>query len=198
MGGTNPWSGIDLLWIPLGAGSTLPVVRWNGRLYEAIAARREGRPPRDLYHAALEVGAFGTRFVVEMTPAWGASHSREGAVASGPVGLRFLGHVSLFRYEVHCWRDGVIPDRGFAVGGAQRVTGDESAARRVLELAPTFPAAVWGRDEFGTGDMWNSNSLVAWLLSRAGIAAGRLAPPPNGRAPGWEAGRVMAAGTPMP
>jgi hypothetical protein len=193
MGGGDARTGVDLLWIPLGAGSRLPVVRWNGRLYEAIAARRERRAPRDLYHAALEVWADGARFVLEMTPAWGPSHSPEGAVASGPVGLRFLGRSRLFRYEVHSWRDGVIPDRHFAVGGPRSLTGDEGVARRVLELAPHFPTAVWGRDEFGTGDMWNSNSLVAWLLSRAGISSGALAPPHHGRAPGWAAGLAVAA-----
>lgn len=198
MGGGDARTGVDLLWIPLGAGSSVPVVRWNGRIYEAIAARRERRAPKDLYHAALEVGTGGARFVVEMTPAWGSSHSPEGAVASGPVGLRFLGRSSLFRYEVHCWRDGVIPDRAFAVGGPQSLTGDEGVACRILDLAPDFPTAVWGRDEFGTGDMWNSNSLVAWLLSRAGISLGDLAPPRNGRAPGWAAGLAVAAASANP
>ena len=188
-------SGVDLLWIPLGAGSALPIVGWNGHMYEALVARRERRSRLDLYHAALEVWAFGARSVVEMTPAWGSSHSPEGAVASGPVGMRFLGRSKLFRYEVHCWRDGTIPDREYAVGGAQVLTNDGQVARRVLDLAPDFPTAVWGRDGFGTGDMWNSNSLVAWLLARAGIPSGDLIPPSHGRAPGWAAGLAVAAST---
>jgi len=193
MGRTPARAGVDLLWIPLGAGATVPLVRWNGRLYEAIMARREGRAPQALYHAALEVRAGGAAYVVEMTPAWGSSHRPEGAVASGPVGLRTLGRSRLFRYEVHCWRGGVIPDRAYAVGGPQHVTADEDRARRVLDLAPTFPTAVWGRDEFRTGDMWNSNSLVAWLLAGAGIPPEHLTPPPHGRAPGWRAGLRVAA-----
>jgi hypothetical protein len=41
--------------------------------------------------------------------------------------------------------------------------------------------------------MWNSNSLIAWLLVRAGgIEVDELAPPPGGRAPGWTAGLVVA------
>jgi hypothetical protein len=195
MGSAPERSGVDLLWIPLGAGATLPVVRWNGRMYEALMARRERRSRLDLYHAALEVWALGGRFVVEMTPAWGASHSPEGAIASGPVGMRFLGRSNFFRYEVHCWRDGTIPDRDYAVGGPQILTSDEQVARRVLDLAPAVPTAVWGRDEFNTGDMWNSNSLVAWLLARAGIPSGDLIPPPNGRAPGRAAGLAVAAST---
>ncbi len=185
-------SAVDLLWIPLGAGSRVPVVRWNGRLYEAMSARRERRPRRDLYHAALEVAVAGTRYVVEMTPAWGAGHSPDGAVATGPVGARPLGRSRLFRYEVHCWRDGAIPDRAFAVGGPRRLSEDEHTARRILDLAPAVPTAVWGRDELGTGDMWNSNSLIAWLLARAGVAAEGLDPPDGGRAPGWSAGLVVA------
>lgn len=185
--------GVDLLWIPLGAGAPVPVVHWNGLIYEALQARRQRRPRLDLYHAALEVAVPDARFVVEMTPAWGRSHTEEGAVASGPVGARILGRSRFFRYEVHCWRDGVIPDRSFAVGGPQRVTQDEGVARRILKLAPGFPAGVWGRDSFGTGDMWNSNSLVAWLLARSGIAVDGLPMPERGRAPGWEAGLAVAA-----
>jgi hypothetical protein len=185
--------GVDLLWIPLGAGASFPLVHWNGRLYEALQARRQRRPRLDLYHAALEVAAFGARFVVEMTPAWGPSHSEEGAVASGPVGVRLLGRSRFFRYEVHCWRDGVIPDRSFAVGGPLTLTQDEGVARLILELAPSFPTGVWGRDSFGAGDMWNSNSLVAWLLARSGIAVGDIPLPQGGRAPGWEAGMAVAA-----
>ena len=45
--------GVDLLWLPLGAGGR--VVRWNGRVYEAVSARLHGRPVTDLYHSALRV-----------------------------------------------------------------------------------------------------------------------------------------------
>jgi len=193
VGGATARPGVDLLWIPLGAGSAVPVVRCNGRMYEALVARRERRERLDLYHAALEVGVDGARFVVEMTPAWGSGHSAEGVVVSGPVGLRVLGRSRLFRYEVHCRRGGVIPDRDHAVGGPRVLTSDEGVARRVLDLAPTFPTAVWGRDELGAGEMWNSNSLVAWLLASAGLPARDLTPPPNGRAPGWAAGLAVAA-----
>ena len=51
---------------------------------------------------------------------------------------------------------------------------------------------TWGRDELGTGDMWNSNSLVAWLLARSGHEVSGLEPPGGGRAPGWSAGLVVA------
>jgi hypothetical protein len=42
---------VDLYWLPLGAGGHF--VRLNGRLYEAVATRRQRRPARDLYHSAL-------------------------------------------------------------------------------------------------------------------------------------------------
>jgi hypothetical protein len=28
---------------------------------------------------------------------------------------------------------------------------------------------VWGRDELGAGEMWNSNSLISWLIARSGL-----------------------------
>ena len=42
-------TGIDLYWIPLGAGGH-GFVRLNGRLYESLTARREHRPPPALPH----------------------------------------------------------------------------------------------------------------------------------------------------
>lgn len=41
--------------------------------------------------------------------------------------------------------------------------------------------------------MWNSNSLVAWLLACSGQDTASIGPPANGRAPGWHAGLVVAA-----
>ena len=46
-------SGVDLYWLPLGAGGHS--VRLNGRLFEAVAAGVQHRRTFDLYHAALEV-----------------------------------------------------------------------------------------------------------------------------------------------
>jgi hypothetical protein len=62
----------------------------------------------------------------------------------------------------------------------------------VLDLVPSVPTPVWGRDELDTGDMWNSNSVVSWLLTSAGIDPDTIAPPPGGRAPGWRAGVAVA------
>ncbi|MEJ7772585.1 MAG: hypothetical protein WKF51_11840 [Geodermatophilaceae bacterium] len=184
---------IDLYWLPLGAGDRLPCVRWNGRLFEALASRQQGRPATDLYHAALEVRVAEARFTIELTPAWGTVNADRGVVAVGPVGSRWLGRSRLFRYEVRRWRDGVIPDATEAVGGPVRVTDDQALANRVLDLVPAFPTLTWGRDELETGDMWNSNSLIAWLLARSGADTDHVTPPSRGRAPGWSAGLVVAA-----
>ena len=40
--------------------------------------------------------------------------------------------------------------------------------------------------------MWNSNSLVSWLLVTAGVDIESVTPPEGGRAPGWEAGIAAA------
>jgi len=53
--------------------------------------------------------------------------------------------------------------------------------------------ASWGRDELQTGDMWNSNSLISWLIARSGLDPGTARLPAGGRAPGWHAGLVVAA-----
>lgn len=184
---------LDLYWIPLGAGDPLPIVRWNGRLYEAVDARRQHRPACAIYHAALEVVADRTRYVIEMAPAWRGDAQDRGAVVEGPVGTRWLGRSRYFRYEVRRWRDGVIPDQQHAVGGAQRLVAEPHTSRRVLSLVEEFPAATWGRDEQHLGDMWNSNSLIAWLLARAGLDMASVRPPVGGRAPGWAAGLAASS-----
>ena len=185
-------SGVDLYWLPLGAGGHS--VRLNGRLFEAIVALRDGRERRDLYHTALIVHLPEGRFVIEQGPAE-RRDSGHGVVAEGAVGARWAGGLRLFRYEVRCWRDGAIPDVDEAVASPQRVTDDEQHARRILKLVRTVPTAVWGRDELRTGEMWNSNSVVSWLLESAGIQTRSLAPPERGRAPGWEAGLIVARRT---
>lgn len=63
----------------------------------------------------------------------------------------------------------------------------------MLDLVPAFPTATWGADEQRAGDMWNSNSLIAWLLARSGHDMAAVRTPENGRAPGWSAGLVVAA-----
>ncbi|MCW2848416.1 MAG: hypothetical protein JWR90_2390 [Marmoricola sp.] len=187
-------SGVDLYWLPLGAGDASHCVRSSGRLYEALSARHQHREPSDLYHSALILQLDGHAYAIEMAPAWAEHSPDRGVVAQGPVGRRSWGCSRLFRYEIRCWRDGTIPDLPDAVDSPRRVSRDEGSARRVLELVGSFPTATWGRDEQRTGEMWNSNSLTAWLLARSGLdmADVGLQPPTRGRAPGWSAGLVVA------
>lgn len=182
---------VFLYWLPLGAGGRS--VHWNGRLFEALAARHEHRAAKDLFHSALEVYLDDARFVIEMTPAWGTGVADRGVVCEGPVGARGLRRFAAFRYEVRRWRMGVIPDVAEAVGSPRRVSHDQARARRLLALVPDVPALTWGRDELRTGDMWNSNSLTAWLLARSDHDTGSIGPPAQGRAPGWRAGLMAAA-----
>jgi hypothetical protein len=181
---------VDLCWIPLGAGQH--VARLSGRLFEAIGARFQRRRPCDLYHSALVVVVPEGRFTIEQTPVPDLHGERRGVVVEGPVGTRLAGRFRLFRYEVRRWRDGVIPDIADAVSSPIRVSDDIVRASRILDLVPSLPALVWGRDEGHTGEMWNSNSIVSWLLVRAGIDAAKIQLPPHGRAPGWRAGVVIA------
>lgn len=184
-------TGVDLLWLPLGAGGRF--VRSNGRLYETLAARLQHRDRSDLYHSALEVRLAGDRYVIEQGPVWNMREADRGVVSEGPVGARRLGRFKLFRYEVRCWRSGVIPDRDEAVDSPRRVSSDPRRAQQVLDLVPRCPTATWGRDEQHTGEMWNSNSLTAWLLACTGHDTTTISPPAHGRAPGWHAGLEVAA-----
>lgn len=185
---TATW--IDLYWIPLGAGGHF--VRWNGRVYERVVAAHQHRRPQDLVHSALKIVAQGTTYAVEMGPVWNVAAADRGVVCEGPVGARPLGRWRAFRYEVRCWPGGDIPDLNEALGAPQRVSADPAQVAAVLNTIPQVPPLTWGRDELGTGDMWNSNSLVSWTLSRTGHDMHAVAPPRGTRAPGWQAGLVLA------
>lgn len=182
--------GVYLYWLPLGAGAR--VVRLSGRAFEMFGARLHHRHRRDLYHSALEVITQGDRFVVEMTPVPAPGGVDRGVVGEAAVGTRWLRRLRVFRYEIHRWRDGVIPDLRYAVGSPVQVSNDPAVAAAVLGLALSTPMPVWGRDELHAGEMWNSNSVTSWLLSRGGVDMSHVQPPPNGRAPGWDAGLAVA------
>lgn len=188
---TSSRAGVDLYWLPLGAGGRS--VRLNGRVFEAVVARLHHRRACDLYHSALEVRLpTAGRFVIEQAPVPNARGAERGVVAQGPVGARWAGRSRMFRYEVRRWRDGVIPDIGEAVGSPVRLTDDAGVAQRLWDSVPQIPTPVWGRDELGAGEMWNSNSIIAWLITRSGLPVDQIDPPARGRAPGWHAGVVVA------
>ena len=186
--GDRAASAVDLYWLPLGAGGHS--VRLNGRLYEAVAARLQRRPACDLYHSALQVEVPGAQYVIEQAPVHDWSGNERGVVAEGAVGSRWAGRFRIFRYEIRLWRGGHIPDVAEAVDSPRRLTSDEDRARRVLDLVAQVPTPVWGRDELATGEMWNSNSVIAWVIARSGIDTEAIKPPTGGRAPGWQAGLV--------
>jgi hypothetical protein len=181
---------VDLYWLPLGAGGHS--VRLNGLVYEAALSTLQRRRRVALYHSAFEVKTPEGVYVIEMAPALISAHGDHGAVACGPVGSRVLGRLALFRYEVRRWLAGVIPDVGEAVESPRRLTEDAALVRRLLELVPRVPTPVWGRDELRAGEMWNSNSLISWLVAFVGLDVDTIAPPAGGRAPGWDAGIVVA------
>ncbi len=164
----------------------------NGRAFEALAARRQGRPRAELYHSALLLHLDGRTLGIEQTPAWGQQRAEREVVARGPVGTRAAGRLRWFRYEVHITPGGGIPDLAEAVDSPRPLSDDPALARAVLEAVRRVPVLTWGRDESHCGEMWNSNSVIAWTLTTARIAAAEVALPPGGRAPGWAAGCTLA------
>lgn len=187
---TPPTAAVDLYWIPLGADGHS--VRLNGRVFEAIQAVRGHRQRCELYHSALVVEVDGDRYTIEVAPSPDADEASRGVIATGAVGSRYAGWLRVFRYEVRCWRGGSIPDLDQAAGRPRRLTSDPHVARRLLALVTSVPMAVWGRDELKAGDMWNSNSVIAWLIAATGLPADGVRPPARGRAPGWDAGLEVA------
>ena len=115
-------SGVELYWLPLGAGGHS--VRLNGRVYERVVAWLERREALALYHAALRVVLPEGSFVIEQAPVRDGHGAERGVVAEGAVGSRRAARFRIFRYEVRCWRGGVIPDAAEAVESPRRLTSD--------------------------------------------------------------------------
>jgi hypothetical protein len=181
---------VDLYWLPLGAGGW--IVRLNGRIYEALSACLHRRPRRDLYHSALVVRLPEGQFAIESAPIRPSDGAERGVVGEGAVGSRWAGRLRIFRYELRCWRGGHIPDIDESVESPRQLTDDPQRAWALLALMPNVPTPVWGRDELHAGEMWNSNSFTAWLIAGSGLDADAIQPPKGGRAPGWNAGLVVA------
>jgi hypothetical protein len=181
---------VELYWLPLGAGGHS--VRFNGRVYEALVAARDRRQRLDLYHAALRVLLPESCFVIEQAPVPDRRGGERGVVVEGPVGSRWVRRLRVFRYEIRLWPGGEIPDVAEAVDSPRLLSDQEATCRRVLKRTREIPALTWGRDEMRTGEMWNSNAIIAWLLGRSGIDAAKVTPPRGGRAPGWAAGLEVA------
>ena len=147
-------------------------MRASGRAYERLSALVQHRSPQDLYHSALVAVVDGTSVVIEMTPLPDTRGRIErGVVAEGPVGWRPAGRLRLFRYEIRRWRGGIIPDLASAVGSPVHLSSEADLVNQALAMVPSVPTPVWGRDELGAGEMWNSNSVVAWVLTRIGLHA---------------------------
>jgi hypothetical protein len=187
---TSQFAAVDLYWIPLGAGGHS--VRFNGKVFEAVQAAHQRRSRCDLYHAALIIESDGDPLHDRDRALAEPRRSEPRRVATGAVGTRYAGWLRLFRYEIRCWRGGSIPDLNYAVGGPRRLSSDPEVARRLLDLVAMAPTPVWGRDELKAGEMWNSNSLIAFLVATAGLPTDVLHPPAPGRAPGWDAGLELA------
>lgn len=179
----------DLYWMPVGAG-TSRFQQTTLALWETIEAARCRRPRARLYHSALKLRLNGQSYTVELTPAPGSGSVPP--AATGPVGFRGADRLRLFRYALQCLPGEALPDEQWAVGSPVRLSGDCTVLQRMFDLAPHVPTCVWGRRVRGTTEMWTSDSVIAWLLVRAGIETTALVPPRGGRAPGWLAGIQLA------
>jgi hypothetical protein len=119
----------------------------------------------------------------------GQSAVRAGRRERGRGRLAVAASLTVLPLEVRRRRDGIIPDIAVAVASPQRLSSDPAQVRRVLDLVPGHPTVTWGRDELGTGEMWNSNSVIGWLLARSGHRVECVDLPERGRAPlvsrGW-------------
>lgn len=146
-----PTGTVDLYWIPLGAGAH--VVKLSGALFEAISALRQRRKRCALYHSALVVHVPEGRYVIEQAPVPDRDGDRRGVVAGGSVGVTWARQFRLGRYEIRRWQGGTIPDIAEAVASPVRISSDLAIAQRVLDVLPSIPTPVWGRDDAGTGEM---------------------------------------------
>ena len=135
-------------------------------------------------HAWLLEGTF----VIEQAPVHDWSGKDRGVVAEGAVGTLWAGRfrISATRSVSGAAATSPTSRRAWTARGHRPMT---NRARRVLDVVREVPTPVWGRDELATGEMWNSNSVIAWTLARSGIDTEAIQPPAGGRG-AWLASRT--------
>ncbi|MEM9073776.1 MAG: hypothetical protein AAGE52_35120 [Myxococcota bacterium] len=175
---------VKLFHIPVGGDSASSILGVMGSLFVKNPYNRT------FYHSALEVQRVENgecvRYVIEL------QNYVEGAQAQQDVGQVLSGgfgpFVSAFAgriYGIRKWKNGEIEDIDTAAPNPRVVTDDCNAVDRVLALVTQIPTHDYGTD-------WTSNSVISWLLERAGLNPNTLPPPPGGIRPGWEEGAAAA------
>ena len=195
---------LDLYWLPLGAGGhsvrvQRPHLRGGGRSPRCAAAAPSVTTSTTRRSTGDDAGGHPTQSRWSAAKALVSAEAADhGAVAGGARGqppARPLGAVSI--------RDPLLSVAARSQTSRRRLRAPAAADRRpcscsggsVLELVPLrsdLRSGGWTRSQ--TGEMWNSNSLVSWLLVSHRPDVGRADRlPVGGRAPGWQAGIAVAA-----
>ena len=182
---------VDLYWIPLGAGGHS--VRFNGRVFEAIEAARAApaalRPlPRGARRRARTASATRSRSRPRRT----RDEASRGVVATGAVGSRYAAPAAPVSLRGPLLARRVDPGSRLGASAGPAGSRRPAVARRLLDAGRGRAHAGLGPRRAGAGEMWNSNSMIAWSLSAAGLPTAAIRAPAGGRAPGWDAGLVVA------
>ena len=179
---------IDLYWLPLGAGGHS--VRVNGK--NLRSGRRVARPSRSLRPLPLRPPGVRARGTIRDRAGTGVGRRRprrhyQGRRRNtrGPT------------FPALPLRDPALARRGHPGRrrGGREPSPPERRSRLRASAARAGAAGANARigiDELGAGEMWNSNSTISWLLARTGLDVEAIQPPARGRAPGWQAGIVIA------
>lgn len=180
---------VALHWIPVRGSVGGNILQFASRW---IAPNPERR---DVYHCALKISTREADespvYIVELTHyARGRKQARTGQVKSGFAGPRFLHAITGPVYGVRKWRNGQMVDEHKTVPHPIVITRNCAHVRELLNLVESVPTRPYGSLEFG--ELWTCNSAISWLLCRALGRPPEISVPPNGIAPGWQAGIAAA------
>ena len=167
----------------------------NGKVFEAVAAWLDRRDRRDLYHSALEVQRAGGTVRDRAGAGAGERRRRARRRRRGRrrqhAAARPLPRSSATRSGAGA--TGCIPDVGEAVESPRRLSDDPDCARRLLELVPAGADARLGPRRAGRRrDVELELDSSPGSSRAAGSTSRRSRRPRGGRAPGWQAGIVIA------
>ena len=178
---------VEISWVRVGGTSVTDLLDFFANFFI------DNPDDKTIYHCAIKVqfpeNGRCPSHVIELTESLDdqAERDRVGEVAQHGI-------FGPWSYAIRVFRNGSIEDET-NIKETTVLSTDCDTARNIVQLARDVPLLDYGEKigtKTGAADRWSSNSVVSWILQKAGLDPANIDPPSGGIAPGWDAGITQA------